>query len=358
MPTLLLNAAISFAVAACVTPLVRFLAWRTGVVDRPDGERKAHGRPVALLGGVAVFVAMAVAVATAIGFGWLPGLHVKGKFLISIVIAAFLLMFGGAWDDARNLRPWKQIVWPVLAALAIVASGIGITFVTNPFGGQLYLNGFSVTVLWLAGIPYKVTPLADAFTVLWLLGMTYTTKFLDGLDGLVSGVTVIGALVVAAVSLMKEVSQPDTAVLAVIVAAAFAGFLLFNGSPASIFLGEGGSTMAGFLLGTLAIISGGKIATTLLVLGLPIFDAAFVIVRRLLQKKSPAAGDRSHLHFRLLDFGWSQRQVVLLYYFVAALFGTSTLILQGWEKVAAIGMVASILVALTAVAMLAYRKKA
>lgn len=358
MPTLLLNAAISFAAAACMTPLVRFLAWRAGVVDHPDGGRKAHGRPVALLGGVALFAAIAVAVAVAMAYGWLPGTHVKGKYLVGLVVAAFLLTFGGALDDARNLRPWQQIAWPVAAALAIVASGVGITFVTNPFGGQLFLNGFSVTVLWVAGIPYKVTPLADMFTVLWLLGMTYTTKFLDGLDGLVSGVTVIGALVVTAVSMMKEVSQPDTAVLAVIVAAAFAGFLLFNGSPASIFLGEGGSTMAGFLLGTLAIISGGKIATTLLVLGLPLFDAAFVIVRRLLQKKSPASGDRSHLHFRLLDFGWSRRQVVLLYYFVAALFGTSTLILQGWEKVVAIGMIASILAALTAVAMLTYRKKA
>jgi UDP-GlcNAc:undecaprenyl-phosphate GlcNAc-1-phosphate transferase len=358
MQTLLLNAAISFVAAACITPLVRFLAWRAGVVDRPDGQRKAHGRPVALLGGVALFAAISIAVAVAMWIGWLPGAHVKGKFLVGIVVSAFLLMFGGAWDDARNLRPWKQVIWPIAAALVIVASGVGITFVTNPFGGQLLLNGYSVTVLWLAGIPYKVTPLADAFTVLWLLGMTYTTKFLDGLDGLVSGVTVIGALVVAAVSMMREVSQPDTAVLAVIVAAAFAGFLIFNGGPASIFLGEGGSTMSGFLLGTLAIISGGKIATTLLVLGLPIFDAAFVIVRRLLQKKSPTSGDRLHLHFRLLDFGWSQRQVVLLYYFVAALFGTSTLILQGWEKVVAIGMVVSILIALTAVAMLTYRKKA
>ncbi len=357
MSSLLLNALISFAAAACATPLVRALAWRSGVIDAPDGQRKAHGRPVALLGGVALFAAIVLAVLAAMSFGWLPGVHVKGKFLIGIVTASFLLIFGGAWDDARNLRPYQQVMWPVSAALVIVASGIGITFVTNPFGGQIFLNHWSVTVVWIAGIPYKIQPFADAFTVIWLLGMTYTTKFLDGLDGLVSGVTVIGALVVAAVSMMQEVSQPDTAVLAVIVAAAFAGFLLFNGSPASIFLGEGGSTMAGFLLGTLAIISGGKIATTLLVLGLPIFDAAFVIVRRLLQKKSPTSGDRSHLHFRLLDFGWSQRQVVLLYYFVAALFGTATLILQGWEKVVAIGMVASLLVALTAVVMLAYRKK-
>jgi len=156
---------------------------------------------------------------------------------------------------------------------------------------------------------------------------------------------------------MKDVAQPDTAILALIVAGAFAGFLLFNAAPASIFLGEGGSTLAGFLLGTLAIISGSKVATTLLVLGLPLFDTAVVIIRRLLQRRSPASGDRSHLHFRLLDLGFSQRQVVLLYYFVAAFFGTFTILLDGWEVTVAAGLVASLLIVLTAVAVFSYRKE-
>ncbi|MEY4745141.1 MAG: hypothetical protein RL272_1086 [Candidatus Parcubacteria bacterium] len=357
MPPLLL-AICAFAAAATVTPFVRRLAWRFDVVDRPDGGRKKHGRAVALMGGLAIFAAIAAATVVAVAAGWLPGDHVKDKYLAGILVAALLLVVGGTLDDAYDLPPRRQVVWPILAALAIVASGIGVKFISNPLGGQFFLDRYAVTVLWLGGIPYKLSLIADVFTVCWLLGMTYTTKFLDGLDGLVSGVTVIGALVISAVSVMKEVSQPDTALLALIVAGAFLGFLIYNASPASIFLGEGGSTMAGFLLGTLAIISGGKIATTLLVIGLPLFDAAFVIVRRVVKdRKAPTSGDRSHLHFRLLDLGFTPRQVVLFYCFVAALFGTSTLILKGWEKLAAIGVLASILFALTAVAMVAYRKR-
>lgn len=357
MGTIALNFLLSMGLAAALTPLVRALAWRANVVDRPDGQRKAHGRPVALLGGVALLAAIGLASCAAIYFGWLPGDHIKGKYLAGILAAAGLLAFGGAWDDARNLPPRWQILWPLLATLAVVACGVGIGYVRNPLGGLFYLDSWSVIVVWIGGIPYKVTPLADAISVVWLLGMTYTTKFLDGLDGLVSGVTVIGALVIGAVCMMKEIAQPDTAALAMIVAGAFAGFLLFNKPPASIFLGEGGSTIAGFMLGTLAIISGSKIAVTLLVLGLPIFDTAIVILRRILQKKSPTAGDRTHLHFRLLDLGFSQRQVLLLYYFVAAFFGTSTLLLDGWQNMVAIGMIGSLLLALTAVALFAYRKK-
>lgn len=358
MPTaIIIPALIAFVVALVATPAVRALAWRTGVVDRPDGGRKAHGRPVALMGGVALLMAVVAAIVVAVASGLLPGEHIRGKYLAGILAAVTLLAVGGALDDRYDLRPRTQILWPFLAAVVIVASGIGVAYVTNPFGGQLNLDRHMFTVLWWDGIPYRLTLLADVFTLTWLLGMTYTTKFLDGLDGLVSGMAVIGAIVIAAVSVMKEVAQPDTAALALIVAAAFLGFLAYNASPASIFLGEGGSTMAGFLLGVLAIISGGKIATTLLVLGLPIFDAAFVIVRRLVTGKSPTKGDRTHLHFRLIDAGMTQRQVVTLYWFLAALFGTSTLILQGWEKLVAIGLLVSVLLALTGLGMLAYRKR-
>jgi UDP-GlcNAc:undecaprenyl-phosphate GlcNAc-1-phosphate transferase len=212
-------------------------------------------------------------------------------------------------------------------------------------------------VLWWDGIPYRLTLLADLFTVAWLMGMTYTTKFLDGIDGLVSGITVIGALVIGAVSVMQEVAQPDTALLALMVAGAFAGFLLFNAFPARVFLGEGGSTMAGFLLGTLAIISGGKIATTLLILGLPILDAAVVLIRRVLSGKSPTTADRSHLHFKLLDIGLTQRQTVLFFWLIAALFGVSTLVLRGPEKLAALGVLVAVLAIISLVAIVAYRRR-
>lgn len=352
----LLPAALAFLAALVLTPVARRLAFATGAVDQPGAARKIHRQPIARLGGLAVFAAVLVGLAVAVAAGHLPGTFLTAKHLWGIIVGIFLLNLGGALDDRYDLPPRYQIIFPFLAALAVVASGIGITYVTNPLGGQLRLDGWQFILFWWHGLPYKVTVWADLFTVAWLMVMTYTTKFADGLDGLVSGLTVIGALIITAVSFMKEVSQPDTAVLAVIVAAAFLGFFFYNFNPASIFLGEGGSTMAGFLLGVMAVAAGGKIATTLLILGLPLFDAALVIMNRVLAGRSPTAADRSHLHHRLLDLGFTQRQVVLFVWFATALFGISTLVLRGWEKLVALGLIASLLLASTAV-YVAWRRR-
>jgi UDP-GlcNAc:undecaprenyl-phosphate GlcNAc-1-phosphate transferase len=203
------------------------------------------------------------------------------------------------------------------------------------------LNNWQFVLFHWGGIPYKITLFADLFTFIWLMGMMYTTKFLDGLDGLVSGVTTIGAVMIFFVSLMADVAQPGTAMLAIIFAGACLGFLVWNFNPAKIFLGEGGSLFTGFILGVLSIIAGGKIATTLLIMGLPILDAAIVILRRLFSRpKSLVLADQKHLHFRLLDAGLSQRQAVLSLYFVTLAFGSSTLILKSEEKLFALATLA------------------
>ncbi|MBU0625527.1 undecaprenyl/decaprenyl-phosphate alpha-N-acetylglucosaminyl 1-phosphate transferase [Patescibacteria group bacterium] len=345
----------AFGLSILTTVFVRGLARHFGVLAEPGG-RRLHKKAVPLLGGVALFIALVLIVVVLTSFGWLPGSHIKAKYLVGIIAAAGLLSFGGALDDRYELKPWQQFIWPFLAVLAVIVVGIGVNYITNPFGGLIELNKYIMTAVWIDGIPYKLTILADIFTLAWLMTMTYTTKFLDGLDGLVVGLTVIGGLVIAAVSLMREVAQPDTAILALAIAGVFAGFLVFNIYPARIFLGEGGSTLAGFLLGILAIISGGKIATTLLVLGLPLFDAAIVIIRRLVRGKSPFGGDRSHLHFLLVDSGLPQRSVVLLYWFLAALFGISTLILPGPQKVTAIGVALSLLLVILAGALIMQKR--
>jgi UDP-GlcNAc:undecaprenyl-phosphate GlcNAc-1-phosphate transferase len=334
----------SFILALFATPVVAWFAIRFDILDKPDQVRKLHHDPTPVLGGLAVFIGIVLAVTEAWTIGWLPGVHIKMKFLIGMGIAGLLLVVGGALDDKYDLKPARQIIWPILAALAVIVSGIGIDYVTNPFGGQIRLDGIVIPLFNWHGLPYKITLLSDLFTFAWLMGMTYVTKFLDGLDGLVTGMTGIGAVVLAFLSLLREVSQPDTAVLAVAVAGAFFGFLIFNFHPARIFLGEGGSTLAGFLLGTLAIISGGKIATTLLILGLPLFDAGMVIAGRILRRRPLGKGDRSHLHFRLLELGLSHRQTVLFFYVVAAMFGTSTVYLHGPQKVVALGVMGGIVI--------------
>jgi UDP-GlcNAc:undecaprenyl-phosphate GlcNAc-1-phosphate transferase len=162
----------------------------------------------------------------------------------------------------------------------------------------------------------------------------YTTKLLDGLDGLVSGITVIGSLIIFGIAMSNNVAQYNTALLALMLAGAYSGFLLFNFNPAKIFLGEGGSLLAGFLLGVLAIISGSKVATTILIMGIPILDVIWTIFRRMKAGKNPfKTADRKHLHFRLLDVGLNQKQAVIFLYFLTALFGSFALFLQTLGKV-------------------------
>jgi UDP-GlcNAc:undecaprenyl-phosphate GlcNAc-1-phosphate transferase len=279
------------------------------------------------------------------------------KHVIGLILAGLVIIVGGILDDKINLKPRYQIIFPLLAVLIIISSGIGITHVRNPFGGIISFVNWQFILFWYHGIPYQITLLADLFTFLWLLGMMYTTKLLDGLDGLVSGVTVIGSLVIAIVSLSKTVAQPNTAMVALILAGAFSGFLLFNFNPAKIFLGEGGSLFAGLMLGTLAIMSGSKVATTLLILGVPILDVAWVILRRIIRKVPISFADRKHLHFRLLDIGFTQKQAVLFLYALTALFGGASLFLQSFGKLIELIVLAIFMLILAGILVILYKYK-
>jgi len=187
--------------------------------------------------------------------------------------------------------------------------------------------------------------------------MMYTTKLLDGLDGLVSGITVVGSFIIFGVAMSKNVAQPNTALLALILGGAFLGFLIFNWRPAKIFLGEGGSLFAGLILGTLAIISGSKIATTLLIMGIPILDVVWVIGRRFFNKRAVSLGDRKHLHFRLLDAGFSHQRAVIFYIFLTALFGSLALVLQTFGKLIALLILFIVMVILAGSLVFLYKKK-
>ena len=310
-----------------VTIFVRKLANRFGIVDRPDSPRKIHNHPIPLLGGLGAFAAFwAVILILTLGYDLFPARYISGSDLWAMFIGGLLLMLGGWIDDKYNLAPRWQFIFPILAVLVVLSARIGISFVTNPVGSGLWnLERWQVGSFIL---------LADSFTVLWLLGTMYTTKLLDGLDGLVSGITVISAFIIFALSLTHKTYQPDVALLAIVLAGSLAGFLIWNFHPAKIFLGEGGSVWVGFMLGILAIISGGKVATALLVMGVPILDVVWVIIRRMVvEKKSLGESDAKHLHFRLLTAGLSQRKSVLVLWGFSALFGVTSLFLQTRGKV-------------------------
>ncbi|MGE5425805.1 MAG: epoxyqueuosine reductase QueH [Bacillota bacterium] len=305
------------------------VAERFHIVDSPDGVRKLQSKPIPLLGGTAIFISFFTGLAV-----FLPTL-LSGDLDISHWIGFFagasVLMLGGFLDDKYDLNPRIQIIFPIIASIAPIIGGVGIERLSNPFGGI-----FAVPAL-----------LSAALIMVWLLGMMYTTKLLDGVDGLVSGLGVIGALVIFLFTSTTRYFQPDIALAAWIFSAACLGFLVLNFNPAKIYLGEGGSLLIGYVLGVLAIISGGKIAIALLVMGLPVLDVAWTIVRRLLRGRNPFRfADRSHLHHRLLDLGLSPRQTVVIFYAFAAAFGASGLFLQSRGKLVALSLLLAIMLAL------------
>jgi UDP-GlcNAc:undecaprenyl-phosphate GlcNAc-1-phosphate transferase len=217
----------------------------------------------------------------------------------------------------------------VLACAIVVVTGTSITRVTS-LGGHgawsLVWQSFAIGS-WHFSFP------ADIFTLGWLLAVLFATKFMDGLDGLVTGQTTIGAGLIAALTLSAAFFQPPVTILAILVAAAYLGFLPWNIHPAKQFLGESGSVIAGFALGFLSIVSGAKLATALMALGLPLVDVAVVMIGRLIRRVPLWQGDRTHLHFRLLEAGLSQRQSVVLLWLIALAFGIAALTLQTRGKI-------------------------
>lgn len=338
--------AVAFALSNILARLARKLAVWFSIHDYPDLPRKIHSAPRPKLGGLGLFLSFAFSVVLLSAAGGLS--EVSAARIAGVVLGGLLLVLGGILDDKYDLKAKYQIWFPVAAALLVVLSGTHISYITSPFGGNIILDQYK-----LGSYPVFGSLLVFA----WIMGLTYTTKFLDGMDGLVTGISVIAGLVIFGLSLNPEVNQTTTALLALIFAGAALGFLPFNFFPAKIFLGEGGSTFTGFLIAVLAVISGAKIATALLVLGIPVLDAAWVIVQRLLSKSSPFRGDNKHLHYRLLDIGLSQRQAVALLYFLAAVFGFVAVFLQSLGKLVALGILSAVMVIVVITIAFIYRKK-
>lgn len=322
-----------FLLTAFFTFFIVKLAKKFKILDTPRNRHK-HKKPTPLLGGIAIGLSFILIILFFIIFtNRFPDEYINLKQFTGIIISTIILMIGGFLDDKYNLKPKYQILFPIIAIISIIVFGIGIDYISNPIsGGIIGLGNIKIHIGTFLGSPAIITLYADIFTFFWLLGMSYTTKLLDGIDGLVSGITGIGFLILGFLSLTLVVHQPDTAFLCFILAGCFLGFLVFNFPPAKIFLGESGSIIAGFLLGTIAIVAGGKIATTLLILAVPVLDTFYVIVSRIYNKKSPFSGDRRHLHYRLENMGFSNKQIVIFMYLFTLIIGLSSLVFDGKLK--------------------------
>ena len=296
-------------VALITTPVVRALAFRVGAVDVPKDGRRMHDHPIPRMGGLAIFFGFLLSVLV-----FLPlTLPLRGMLLGAVVIVIL-----GIFDDIYALGAKLKLAVQICAALIAVLMGNRIFLLSNP-------NIFSSDPFWELGW------LSIPISVLWIVGITNAVNLIDGLDGLACGVSTISSMTLLVIAL--TVSEPDVAVLTAALAGACIGFLPYNLNPAKIFMGDTGSTFLGFVLAVVSIQGLFKLyaimsfAVPFLVLALPIFDTCFAILRRVSHGQSPMTPDRGHLHHRLIDMGFSQKQAVAVLYVISAILGLSAVVL-------------------------------
>lgn len=316
-------------VSLVVTPVVIYFYKAFGIVVDPQKTKHpahTHSQPVPKGGGVPVLLGVLL---TAIIF--LPA----DRHLTAILVAGVLVVVVGTLDDIFDINPYIRLMTNMAAALIIVGAGIGISFITNPFGeGVIGLDQPAVSFNVL-NTKITINLLADLFALIWIPFVMNAVNWSKGLDGQLPGVVAIAALVVGIQSFRysADVTQWPVAVLAFAVAGAYAGYLPFNFFPQKSMPGYGGGSFAGFMLATLAILSTTKVGTALVVLGIPLIDSMFIVVRRIISGKSPVWGDRGHLHHMLLDqLKWNKKQVALFYWSITAFLGVVALQLNSKQK--------------------------
>jgi UDP-GlcNAc:undecaprenyl-phosphate/decaprenyl-phosphate GlcNAc-1-phosphate transferase len=334
---------VTLVLSLLLTPLVRREALRRGLVDQPGEARRVHKVPVPRLGGIAMYAAFATGVLLTFAFSDIRAGKV-GNELYETSRVLLMLLGGGiivavmAVDDVKRLKPLPRLLWQVGAALLVVLPSVVWPGGANPASGGNpadppgtihYDQGAGVLATSiqnpLAGAQGSSTfefPLIFAvfLTVFWIVGTTNAINWIDGLDGLAASVCAVACGVLFVVT-GPVLGQWSLAYLPLLLLAAILGFLPYNLHPARIFMGDSGAMFLGFTLAVLSVIGGAKVAAALLVLGIPILDAAYIIVYRLSRGRSPLSADRGHLHHRLFDIGFSQRQIVLLYVVLAVAFG-------------------------------------
>lgn len=324
------------------------LGHRLGLLVKPR-DRDIHRQPVPRIGGVAIFlsfllVSIFVFLVTDKNL-YFSSARIFGcdSRLTAIWIGGFFITLTMLFDDLYNLTARQKFLAQFLVSVLVIASGIGIDSLTNPFGGTFNLNSVYVPLFSYHGIVYHFSLWSDLLTLIWLVGMMNVMNFVDGVDGLAAGQASIAGLTIFLLSISASVSQPATAMIAIILTGAALGFLVWNFPPAKIFMGDSGSMFLGFVLGILSLISGGKLATVFLVMGFPIVDGLIVAGRRIFKNQNPfSTPDKTHLHHRFLAAGFSPRQAILALYGISALFGFIALSSSTVGKI--IGMIILILV--------------
>ena len=323
----------AFAVSFLMCPLVKSFAYRIGAIDVPKDNRRMHKKPVPRLGGLAIFLGFMVSMLLFVRIDH----QLKG-----ILLGASIIVVLGVVDDMSPLRASFKFCVQIVAALVAVFHGVVIEILSNP-------NVFAENPYW------ELNWLSIPITVLWIVGITNAVNLIDGLDGLACGVSTISAVSMLVIALL--VSEGDVALVMASLVGACLGFMPYNRNPAKMFMGDTGSTFLGYILATISIQGLFKyyaivsFAVPFLILGLPMFDTLFAIIRRLAHGQNPMAPDRGHIHHRLIDMGLSQKQAVAALYVISSILGLSAVVLTSSGAVKAM----LLLMALAVAAFLASR---
>ena len=315
---------LALAVSFAVTPAVKMLAIKIKAIDVPKDSRRMHKVPIPRAGGLAIFA------------GFLVGFLLFGQLTAqsrAILIGALLLVALGMVDDVVALKPHIKFLGQIVAALIPVLNGVVVTYFSNPFSQSGYLS------LGVFAIPV---------TVIWIVGITNAVNFIDGLDGLACGVSTIATVTMFVIAVLY--SEVQIAVMMAALAGGCLGFLPYNMNPAKIFMGDTGAMFLGYLLAVTSIQGLFKFyavisfAVPFIVLGLPIFDTAFAIVRRVAHGQSPLQADRGHVHHRLIDLGFDQKQSVAILYAFSAVMGLMAVILATTNEAKLIILAVAVLI--------------
>jgi UDP-GlcNAc:undecaprenyl-phosphate GlcNAc-1-phosphate transferase len=327
LPGLLLGFALAALVTLIATPFVRRYALRLGVVDRPEA-RRVNTQVIARGGGLAIGFGFVSVSLIMLALNAIGGLHfvdepavVQTPQVVALLGGAALAVAIGFLDDRFQLRARWQFVGQFALAGVAVALGVLVTTVNVPFASN--------------GIPIAGA-IAIVGTLVWIVGMINSINFIDGLDGLSSGIALIAVVTLGIISMVgvgTSEPEPYVGLFCFVLAGALAGFLRWNFHPASIFPGTSGILLVGYSLAVLSVLGAAKVAVALLVLGVPIIDAFWIIVRRLAARRSPFAPDRGHIHHRLLDLGLSHRASVLVIYGVCVMLALLSLRLSGTGQI-------------------------
>jgi len=318
--TILLPFLTSFLITVVATPVFIKLIKKFKILDDPKTHKHPaviHKKPIPRGGGMPIFAGVLIS-----SLFLLPMTHVT----ISLLIAAFIALLVGVLDDKFDISPYIRFSMNIISAAVVVSAGVAVTFITNPFGEILYLNQ----------IPF-LPQIVAAVWIVWAMNMLNWSK---GVDGQMPGIVAISAFVIGILSLRFPIVDPNSIIsakLSFIIAGSSLGFLIFNFYPAKIFPGYS-ATAIYLLLAAVSILSSAKLATAILVMGVPMMDGIFTVIRRVLSGRSPFWHDKKHLHHLLLSMGFSQRYIALFYWIFSAILGSLALVLSSKGKLFAIIM--------------------